>query len=120
MKLHYDAEYDKDGRALEQEYRSWRNQRIGQAEKEFQEMLGENAFVEFWGRIRKMKEEAEGGMKVDVGAEDLAGEEDNEDGEKVDLKALARNIDVKEIERVLKVRRVSDQASAIELISSAE
>ena len=68
-------------------------------------MLHENAFVEFWGRIRKIKEGAEGGngMKVNVGSEDLAGEEDNEEGEKADLKSLARNIDVKEIERVLKV-----------------
>jgi len=101
-KLRYDAEHDEIGRALEQEYRSWRNQRIVQAEKEFQEMLDENAFVEFWGRVRKMKEGTDGGMKVDVGAEDLAGEEDNGDGEKADLKTLAKSIDVKEIERVLK------------------
>lgn len=116
-KLHYDAEHDKDTRTLECEYRSWRNQRMVQAEKEFQEMLGENAFVEFWGRIRKMKEGVDGGMKVNVGAEDLAGEEDNEDREKVDLKALAKSIDVKEIERVLRVRRSSDQASAIEFLT---
>lgn len=114
-KLHYDAENDKNGRALEQEYRSWRNQRTATAEKEFQDMLQENAFVEFWGRIRKIKEGAEGGMKVDVGSEDLAGEGDNEEGEKADLKSLARNIDVKEIERVLKVSRRSDEASAIQL-----
>ena len=60
-------------------------------------MLHENAFVEFWGRIRKIKEGAEGGngMKVNVGSEDLAGEEDNEEGEKADLKSLARNMDAR-------------------------
>ena len=43
-------------------------------------------------------------MKVEVGAEDLAGEEDApEDGQRADLKALAKSVDVREIERVLKV-----------------
>ena len=37
-------------------------------------MLDENAFVDFWGRLKKMKEGGEGEMKVEVGAEDLAGE----------------------------------------------
>ncbi|KAH8111363.1 hypothetical protein DFH11DRAFT_1690413 [Phellopilus nigrolimitatus] len=101
VKLLLDKEHDENARALEGEYRTWRAARGSQAEREFQEMLDENAFVEFWGRVRKMKEEGEGGMKVDVGAEDLAGEEgDGED--KIDLKALAKSVDVREIERVLK------------------
>lgn len=92
---------DQDRDALEREYREWRSARIERAEHEFQDMLNENAFVEFWGRVRKMREENTGGPKLDIGAEDLAGEED-EDG-KVDLKALAKSVDVQEIERVLKV-----------------
>lgn len=98
LRLHDNSE------ALAQEYSTWRAIRKAQATRDFQEMLDENAFVEFWGRVRKMSEEKEGGMKVEVGAEDLAGEEE-EEGEngKIDLKALAKSVDVREIERVLKV-----------------
>lgn len=91
---------DNDTDALEREYREWRAARTARAEHEFQDMLNENAFVEFWGRVRKMREEGEGGIKVEIGAEDLAGEED-ESG-KIDLKTLAKRVDVQEIERVLK------------------
>lgn len=97
---------DNDAAALEDEYEGWRRSRVAQAEREFQEMLHENAFVEFWGRLRNIKEASEGGMKVEVGAEDLAGEEAaGEESGKVDLKALAKSVDVQEIERVLKVGR---------------
>ncbi|EJD07772.1 uncharacterized protein FOMMEDRAFT_16371 [Fomitiporia mediterranea MF3/22] len=91
---------DNDTDALEREYREWRAARTARAEHEFQDMLNENAFIEFWGRVRKMREEGEGGIKVEIGAEDLAGEED-ESG-KIDLKTLAKSVDVQEIERVLK------------------
>ncbi|KAI5120418.1 hypothetical protein M0805_006919 [Coniferiporia weirii] len=102
-KLHLDMVHGENARGLEYEFRTWRDERNARAQKEFQEMLDENAFVEFWGRMRKMKEGGEGGMKVDVGAEDLAGEgEGDEESGKIDLKALARSIDVREIERVLK------------------
>lgn len=95
---------DSDSDALEAEFEGWSRARASQAERDFQEMLNENAFVEFWGRVRKMQESGEGGMKVEVGADDLAGEEDGDDDrEKLDLKALAKSIDVQEIERVLKV-----------------
>ncbi|KAL5521253.1 hypothetical protein ACEPAG_9176 [Sanghuangporus baumii] len=94
---------DKDIDALGREYRRWLHGRISRAEGEFQQMLNENSFVEFWGRVRKMREEAEGSMKFEIGAEDLPGEED-ETG-KVDLKALAKSVDVREIERVLKSDR---------------
>ena len=67
-------------------------------------MLNENAFVEFWGRVRKMQEGGEGGMKVEVDDEDLAGEGHGDDErEQADLKTLAKSVDVQEIERVLKV-----------------
>lgn len=105
QKLHLDNENDSRARALESNYESWQRDRKAKAEKDFLEMLGENAFVEFWGRLRKMQEEGDRkgaqGMNVEVAADDLAGEEG--DAEKVDLKTLAKNIDVREIERVLKV-----------------
>lgn len=109
QKLHLDEGHDPDARRLEIEFRRWHAERVQRAEREFQEMLNENSFVEFWGRMRKIQEEEKGseGMNVEVGAEDLAGEEDaGEDVQRADLKALAKSIDVREIERVLKVRSV--------------
>jgi len=62
-------------------------------------MMGENSFVEFWGRLGKI-----GGAGVDSSIQnDDIGEEDNEDGERVDMKKLAKAVDVKEIVKVLKV-----------------
>ena len=92
---------DKNSEALESEYRQWRQERVARAEREFREMLNENSFVEFWGRVRKMREETNGTIKVEIGAEDLPGEDDASG--RVDLKTLAKSVDVQEIERVLKV-----------------
>ena len=62
-------------------------------------MMGENSFVEFWGRLGKI-----GGAGVDSSIQnDDIGEEENEDGERVDMKKLAKAVDVKEILKVLKV-----------------
>lgn len=61
-------------------------------------MMKENSFVEFWGRLRKMGDQGIGsGLQIDD--EDI-GEESEE---KVDMKALAKNVDIKEMEKVLKV-----------------
>ena len=95
---------DSDSDALQSEFEDWATARVSQAERDFQDMLNENAFVEFWGRVRKMHENGEGGMKVEVDDEDLVGEEQGDDDrEKADLKTLAKSVDVQEIERVLKV-----------------
>lgn len=62
--------------------------------------MGENSFVEFWGRLGKI-----GGAGVDSTIQnDDIGEEENEDEERVDMKKLAKAVDVKEIVKVLKVR----------------
>ena len=62
-------------------------------------MMGENSFVEFWGRLGKI-----GGSGVDSSIQnDDIGEEEDEDGERVDMKKLAKGVDVKEIVKVLKV-----------------
>lgn len=69
----------------------------------FDAMLVENAFVEFWGRLGKI-----GGEGVDggVAADDIGEEEGEGGGGKVDMKALAKNVDLKEMERVLKVNHL--------------
>ena len=100
--LGLDANNDPDAQKLEKEYQVWCTSRHAQVVKEFQEMLNENSFIDFWGRIRKMREKGRDGMKVEIDDEDLIGENGDED--KVDLKALAQSVDVQEIERVLKVQ----------------
>ena len=65
-------------------------------------MLHENSFVEFWGRLRKIGGDgAEGGVKRD-------GDSDEDEGEggggNVDMKKLAKSVDITEMEKVLKVR----------------
>ncbi len=62
-------------------------------------MLTENAFVEFWGRLGKIGGEGvDGGVKAD----DLGEGEGEGGGGNVDMKVLAKNVDVGEMEKVLK------------------
>lgn len=89
---------------LEREYDIWQRERTTEARQAFDEMLSENAFVEFWGRLGKI-----GGDGVDggVAAEDLGEDEGEGGGGKVDMKALAKNVDLKEMERVLKASHLT-------------
>ncbi|KZT12575.1 uncharacterized protein LAESUDRAFT_639872 [Laetiporus sulphureus 93-53] len=89
-KLGFDVEQ------IEQEYDKWQRQRTHEARLAFDQMLSENAFIEFWGRLGKI-----GGKGVDEGikADDLG---DNAEEEQVDMKALAKNVDLNEIVKVLK------------------
>ena len=83
---------------LEDEFDKWQRDRTEQARRDFDEMLSENAFVEFWGRLGKI-----GGKGVDetIKADDIG--EDSE--EVVDMKQLAKAVDLKEMVKVLKVRQ---------------
>ena len=86
-------------RDLEHEFERWQRERNTEARKAFDEMMGENSFVEFWGRLGKI-----GGAGVDSTIQnDDIGEEEKEDEERVDMKKLAKGVDVKEIVKVLKV-----------------
>ena len=87
---------------LEQEFDSWQLTRTTEARESFNDMLHENSFVEFWGRLRKVGGEgAEGGVKRDDDGDEDEGEGG---GGNVDMKKLARNVDITEMEKVLKVR----------------
>ncbi|KAF9221952.1 HSP90-domain-containing protein [Gyrodon lividus] len=90
---------DLDDRSLENEFNRWQRERAYDARKVFDEMLAENAFVEFWGRFGKM-----GGEGIDggVAAEDLGEDEGEGFGGKVDMKTLAKNVDLADIVKVLK------------------
>ena len=86
-------------RDLEHEFERWQRERNTEARKAFDEMMGENSFIEFWGRLGKI-----GGAGVDSSIQnDDIGEEEKEDEERVDMKKLAKGVDVKEIVKVLKV-----------------
>ncbi|PFH52710.1 hypothetical protein AMATHDRAFT_73847 [Amanita thiersii Skay4041] len=84
---------------LEHEYEKWQRDRFHQSRKAFDEMLSENSFVEFWGRLSKIGGEGvDGGVKAD----DLGEDEGEGGGGKVDMKALARDVNINDIEKVLK------------------
>ncbi|KAG1770099.1 Hsp90 protein-domain-containing protein [Suillus occidentalis] len=88
-----------DTRGLQQEYEKWQRERTYECKTAFDEMLAENSFVEFWGRLGKIGGEgAEGGVKAD----DLGEDEGEGFGGKVDMKALAKSVDLSDIEKVLK------------------
>ncbi len=82
---------------LEREFEKWQRQRSQDARAAFDQMLSENSFVEFWGRLGKI-----GGKGVD---ESIKYDDIGDDGEEeqVDMKALAKSVDLKEVIKVLKV-----------------
>ncbi|KAG9093775.1 hypothetical protein FRC06_011378 [Ceratobasidium sp. 370] len=87
-------------RGLADEYARWQRARGVEARLAFDAMLGENSFVEFWGRLAKMGGEGVGGG-VPVEEDDEDEGEGEGGGGKVDMKALAKNVDVSEMEKVL-------------------
>lgn len=87
-------------RGLAEEFARWQRARGVEARLAFDAMLGENSFVEFWGRLAKIGGEGVGGG---VPAEEEEEEEGEGGGGKVDMKALAKNVDVGEMEKVLQV-----------------
>ncbi|TRM67559.1 hypothetical protein BD626DRAFT_479148 [Schizophyllum amplum] len=85
--------------ALQDEFEKWQRERTNAARAAFDEMMGENAFVEFWGRLGKIGGESVNGY---VKADDMPEGEGEFGGGTVDMKSLAKNVDVQEIVRVIK------------------
>ncbi|KAH9965878.1 Hsp90 protein-domain-containing protein [Russula dissimulans] len=85
---------------LEEEFDRWQRTRTTEARKAFDDMLHENSFVEFWGRLSKLGGEgADGGVK----REDDEGEDEGEGGGgNVDMKKLAKSVDITGMDKVLK------------------
>jgi heat shock protein beta len=89
-----------DIKVLESEFDKWQRERTHEARKAFDEMLVENSFVEFWGRLGKLGGEGvDGGVKAD----EIGDDEGEGGGGKVDMKVLAKSVDVGDMEKVLKV-----------------
>jgi len=89
---------------LEEEFDRWQRIRTTEARKAFDDMLHENSFVEFWGRLGKLGGDGvEGGVKRDGDGDEGEGEGEGGGGN-VDMKKLAKSVDITEMEKVLKVR----------------
>ena len=86
--------------ALEDRWNAWRRTTETAARQSFDEMLGENSFVEFWGKMRK--------KTLDEKALEVKEEDEMEEGEgmgeggSADLTAMGRQIDLEEIKAVLR------------------
>ena len=85
-------------------YEGWSRRRYAQARTDFEALLSESNFVEYWGRLKqeavsKDEERARGLLDND--------DEDTNMEDAVDLKTMASQIDLKELQAVLKVKQVS-------------
>ncbi|BEI87779.1 uncharacterized protein CcaverHIS019_0104970 [Cutaneotrichosporon cavernicola] len=79
--------------ALEERFNAWRRARETVARAEFYDLLRENNFVEFWGRMRnKVLDDAATKVKQD--------EDEVEEG--MDVTALAKQVDLAEIKAILR------------------
>jgi transcription elongation regulator 1 len=85
---------------LEDRWNAWHRTTETAARQSFDEMLGENSFVEFWGKMRK--------KTLDEKALEVKEEDEMEEGEgmgeggSADLTAMGRQIDLEEIKAVLR------------------
>jgi hypothetical protein len=91
---------------IEAEFKKWQRERFTAARIDFDTLLSENLFLEFWGRVGKSKIDVDDGRKtagMDVAIEndDLIGEENEE--ETRDVREMAKVVDAGEVEHVLKV-----------------
>lgn len=86
--------------ALEERFSVWRRARDAEARAEFYDLLRENNFVEFWGRMRN--------KVLDEAAASLKEQEERDEGEGLgeggaaDITALAKQVDLGEIKTVLR------------------
>lgn len=79
-------------------FESWKRKKETRAREEFEEMCGESAFIDFWCRMKNTAKETGVGKKT-IGED---GQEDEEEDEMVDLKEMAKSIDLGEVEAVMK------------------
>ncbi len=89
--------------ALAEEFDLWQERRFKDARAAFDEMLKENSFVEFWGRLRqsrKQQEEATGGKDAPKGG--LAGGDESDEELEKDVVDMVANFDLSEVHAVLR------------------
>lgn len=98
---------------LAAKYASWQKVRFARSREEFDKLLGENSFVDFWGRMRN--------KQLDAGlVEGIPGEnedemiDDEEAGGRANLMEMAKQVDLKEMHAVLSVSRVLGRAEQMQ------
>lgn len=85
---------------LEQRYEQWQDVRFQQARKDFETLLKENSFVDFWGRMRNKNINDKAYIPENEDEDDDYGAEG---GGKANLADMAKSVDLKEIHAVLRV-----------------
>ncbi|ORX36775.1 hypothetical protein BD324DRAFT_467240 [Kockovaella imperatae] len=85
--------------ALEARFDEWKQSRLADARRDFDEMLGDNSFVDFWSKMRKktLDEEA-----AKVKEDEMDDGEGLGEGGDADITALGRQINLEEIKSVLR------------------
>jgi transcription elongation regulator 1 len=88
--------------ALASQFDAWQRVRFQNSRREFDALLSENSFVEFWGRMRK--------KTLDESAMTIKDEEEDEDedvgaggGGRASLTEMAKQINVDDMHSVLQV-----------------
>lgn len=81
--------------SLHAEFQAWDAWRQAQARDAFQHMLDENAFVDFWGRLRQAGDEARAPVAL---------QEDEDEDATVSIYDMASQVDLDAMESVLRVR----------------
>jgi len=80
-------------------YSTWQRKRKTQAYQDFNELLKENSFVDFWGRLKK-----EGNKNQhEVNGFGNADEDEQSQNDQIDVRTMSKQIDLTEIKAVLKV-----------------
>lgn len=92
---------------LEQRYEQWQDVRFQQARKDFEMLLKENSFVDFWGRMRNKNINDKAYIPENEDEDDDYGAEG---GGKANLADMAKSVDLKEMHAVLRVSRLNHRS----------
>lgn len=90
---------------LEKRYQDWQRVRFQRCKEDFESLLKESSFVDFWGRL-KNKQVAQAGIipgeEQDEDEDEAMGDEETGGG-RANLDAMAKQVDLKDMHAVLQV-----------------
>lgn len=97
--------FDASEKELWRVYEDWQGDKFKQAIKEFKELLKESSFVGYWGRVKKGEEGQTKDAEMVFKEDEEEAEEQNDEGVfgggNKDIKKLAQQVNIEEIEKVL-------------------
>ena len=91
---------------MERLHEDWQRRGLAQAKKDFEALLNESSFVDYWGKLKQehtSKDDDRAKGLLGPGENDNDEEDEAPEDEAVDLRAMAAQIDLKELHAVLKV-----------------